>query len=66
MSSDWRTHGARVVPPDGLDDRTPQTPGMHRSAAVGGRTDAAGLWAGTVTIEPAARTEGARRPSDSR
>jgi len=56
MSSDWRTHGVRVIPPDGLDDRTPQTPGNHRSAAVGGRTGAAGLWAGTVTIEPAHRT----------
>ncbi len=56
MSTDWRTGGVRVVPPDALDDRTPQTPGMHRAAAVGARTGASGLWAGTVTVEPGART----------
>jgi uncharacterized RmlC-like cupin family protein len=56
VSIDWRHHGVRVVPPDSLDDRTPQTPGMHRAAAVGTRTGATGLWAGTVTIAPAART----------
>lgn len=56
MSSDWRTDGVRVVPTDGLDDRTPQTPGMQRAAAVGARTGATGLWAGTVTIAPGART----------
>lgn len=53
---DWRTQGVRVVPPDGLDSDTPQTPGMHRAAAVGARTGAVGLWAGTVTVEPGART----------
>ena len=53
---DWRTSGVRVVPPDGLDEHTPQTPGMHRAAAVGARTGAVGLWAGTVTVEPGART----------
>lgn len=53
---DWRTSGVRVVPPDGLDPHTPQTAGMQRAAAVGTRTGAAGLWAGTVTIEPGART----------
>ena len=56
MSTDWRTDGVRVVPADALDDRTPQTPGMHRAAAVGARTGATGLWAGTVAIEPDART----------
>ena len=56
MSTDWRTGGVRVVPADALDDRTPQTPGMHRAAAVGARTGATGLWAGTVAIEPDART----------
>jgi uncharacterized RmlC-like cupin family protein len=56
VGSHWRDHGVRVVPPDSLDDRTPQTPGMHRAAAVGARTGATGLWAGTVTIAPAART----------
>lgn len=53
---DWRTRGVKVVPPDGLDANTPQTPGMARAAAVGARTGAVGLWAGTVTIEPGART----------
>ena len=53
---DWRTQGVRVVPPDGLDPNTPQTPGMARAAAVGARTGALGLWAGTVTVEPGART----------
>ncbi len=56
MSSDWRVDGVRVVPADALDDRTLQTPGMHRASAVGARTGATGLWAGTVTIEPDART----------
>ena len=56
MSTDWRTAGVRVVPADALDDRTPQTPGMHRAAAVGARTGATGLWAGTVRIERDART----------
>jgi len=50
---DWRTHGVRVVPPDGLDTRTPQT----RAAAVSGeRTGSERIWAGTVVIEPGART----------
>ena len=53
---DWRTCGVRVVPPEGLDADTSQTTGMQRAAAVGARTGAEGLWAGTVTIEPAART----------
>ena len=53
---DWRTSGVRVVPPDRLDANTPQTPGMSRAAAVGTRTGAVGLWAGTVTVEPGART----------
>ena len=53
---DWRSGGVRVVPPDGLDTSTAQTPGMLRAAAVGARTGAVGLWAGTVTIEPGAKT----------
>src|SRR6476661_4517611 len=54
---DWRTDGVRVIPADALDTNTPQTPGMHRAAAVtGARTGAQGLWAGTVTILPGART----------
>jgi uncharacterized RmlC-like cupin family protein len=54
---DWRTAGVRVIPPDALDTRTPQTPGMHRAAAVNGdRVGAERIWAGTVTIQPGART----------
>ena len=54
---DWRIAGVRVIPADALDTNTPQTPGMHRAAAVtGARTGAQGLWAGTVTILPGART----------
>ena len=34
MSRDWRTEGVRVVPRDALDTNTPQTPGMHRAAAI--------------------------------
>lgn len=58
MSSDvdWRTQGVRVVPPDALDSSTAQTPGMERAAAIGARTGAVGLWAGTVTVAPGART----------
>jgi uncharacterized RmlC-like cupin family protein len=56
-SRDWRTDGVRVIPADALDTNTPQTPGMHRAAAVTGpRVGAQGLWAGTVTILPGART----------
>ena len=55
-SVDWRAHGVQVVPPDRRDPHTAQTPGMHREAAVGSRTGATALWAGTVTIEPDART----------
>lgn len=42
---------------DTLDTNTPQTPGMARAAAIThDRTGASKLWAGTVTIEPDART----------
>jgi uncharacterized RmlC-like cupin family protein len=54
---DWRTQGVAVIPAGGLDDNTPQTPGMHRAAAVtAARTGAQRLWAGAVTILPGART----------
>ncbi len=47
----------RIVARGELDCNTPQTAGMLRAAAI--TTASAGaqrLWAGTVTIEPAART----------
>jgi uncharacterized RmlC-like cupin family protein len=56
-SSRWRTDGVRVIRCDQLDSNTPQTPGMQRRAAVTTQlTGASKLWAGTVTIDPQART----------
>jgi uncharacterized RmlC-like cupin family protein len=56
-SSRWRTDGVRVIRSDQLDSNTPQTPGMQRRAAVTTQlTGASKLWAGTVTIDPRART----------
>ena len=55
--SRWRTEGVRVIHADELDDATAQTLGMHRRAAVTTeRTGASKLWAGTVTIDPKAKT----------
>lgn len=49
--------GVRVVRAGSLDSDTPQTPGMFRQAAITGRSaGASALWAGTVSIEPDART----------
>ena len=57
MSTDWRTNGVRVVRSDELDTNTPQTPGMTRAAAItAARAGAEKLWAGTVVIEPDAKT----------
>ncbi len=57
MTTDWGRHGVRIVRGDGLDPNTAQTPGMSRAAAINyARAGAQKLWAGTVTIEPAART----------
>jgi uncharacterized RmlC-like cupin family protein len=54
---DWREHGVRVVHADELDPNTPQTPGMHRAAAIDtARAGAEKLWAGTVVIQPDAKT----------
>lgn len=55
--TDWRSDGVRVIPPSALDSNTPQTPGMNRAAAVThDRVGARHLWAGTVRIDPGART----------
>jgi uncharacterized RmlC-like cupin family protein len=57
MAPDWRQHGVRVVRADALDPNTPQTAGMSRAAAITtARAGAEQLWAGTVVIEPDART----------
>jgi uncharacterized RmlC-like cupin family protein len=56
-SKRWRTDGVRIIRSDELDDRTAQTLGMQRRAAVTTeRTGATKLWAGTVTIDPKAKT----------
>lgn len=55
--TDWRTNGVKVIPGDQLDANTAQTPGMQRAAAItAARTGAEQLWAGTVVIEPNAKT----------
>ncbi len=57
MSTDWKTHGIRVVRSDELDLNTPQTAGMTRAAAIThARAGASKLWAGTVVVEPDAKT----------
>ena len=53
----WRHSGVRVVPGDGLDANTPQTPGMTRAAAINlARVGAQRIWAGTVHIDANAKT----------
>jgi uncharacterized RmlC-like cupin family protein len=55
--SDWKTNGVKVISGDSLDLNTPQTPGMTRAAAVDyARVGAKKIWAGTVKIEPNAKT----------
>lgn len=54
---DWREHGVRIIHGANLDPNTPQTPGMHRAAAIThASAGAAKLWAGSVTIHPNAKT----------
>jgi len=54
---DWRTNGVRIVKGSDLDLNTAQTPGMTRAAAINhARAGANKLWAGTVSIEPNAKT----------
>jgi len=55
--TDWRRNGVRIVHAGELDPNTPQTPGMHREAAIDtARAGAEKLWAGTVVIHPDAKT----------
>jgi uncharacterized RmlC-like cupin family protein len=57
MKPDWKTNGIRVVRSDELDLNTPQSPGMTRAAAIThARAGASKLWAGTVVVEPNAKT----------
>jgi uncharacterized RmlC-like cupin family protein len=54
---DWRTQGVRVIKSDRLDSNTAQTPGMQRAAAINfQRVGSQKLWAGTVIIQPNAKT----------
>ena len=54
---DWKEHGVKIVHAGELDTNTPQTPGMTRAAAITrARTGASKLWAGTVTVQPHAKT----------
>ena len=54
---DWREHGVRIVHGNALDPNTAQTPGMRRAAAIdAARAGAKRLWAGTVVIDPDAKT----------
>ena len=56
-SEHWRLHGVRVVHASELDPNTAQTPGMNRKAAIShARAGAEKIWAGTVTIDPSAKT----------
>ncbi len=54
---DWEQIGIRIVRAGELDTNTPQTPGMTRAAAINhARAGANKLWAGTVVVEPNAKT----------
>src|SRR5262249_30457491 len=49
--------GVRVIPAGSLDPNTAQTPGMDRKAAINlARVGAQKIWAGTVSIQPNAKT----------
>ncbi|MCI0398374.1 MAG: cupin domain-containing protein [Chloroflexi bacterium] len=53
----WRNNGVRIVRSDQLDSNTPQTPGMMRAAAITRASAGANkIWAGTVHVEPNAKT----------
>ena len=54
---DWKHHGVQVIKGDRLDPNTAQTPGMFRQAAINhARVGAQKIWAGTVSIQPNAKT----------
>jgi uncharacterized RmlC-like cupin family protein len=53
----WKHDGVRVIPAHSLDPNTAQTPGMDRKAAINfARVGAQKIWAGTVTVQPNAKT----------
>jgi uncharacterized RmlC-like cupin family protein len=54
---DWKTHGLRIIRSGQLDTNTPQTPGMSRAEAIShAKVGAQKLWAGTVVVQPNAKT----------
>jgi uncharacterized RmlC-like cupin family protein len=54
---DWKQHGVKIVRAGELDTNTPQSAGMTRAAAItNARTGASKLWAGTVVVQPYAKT----------
>ena len=56
-NTNWKDHGIKVVRAAELDPNTPQTRGMSRAAAITyARTGATKLWAGTVVVQPDAKT----------
>ena len=53
----WKEHGVKIVHAGELDMNTPQTSGMTRAAAIThARTGAEKLWAGTMVVQPDAKT----------
>ena len=55
--TDWKTQGIKIIRAGELDSNTAQTPGMTRAAAITHATAGASkLWAGTVIVDPNART----------
>jgi uncharacterized RmlC-like cupin family protein len=55
--TEWKNHGIRIVRSGELDRNTPQTLGMTRAEAISyARVGAQKLWAGTVVVDPGAKT----------
>jgi uncharacterized RmlC-like cupin family protein len=54
---DWAQHGVKIVYLHELNLNTPQTSGMTRAAAIThARAGASKLWAGTMMVQPDAKT----------
>jgi uncharacterized RmlC-like cupin family protein len=54
---DLAKHGIKIVHLDELDLNTPQTSGMTRAAAIThARAGTSKLWAGTMVVQPDAKT----------
>ena len=53
----WKHDGVRVIPGHSLDPNTAQSPGMDRKVAINfARVGGQKIWAGTVTVQPNAKT----------